>query len=120
MWNGETWQTVFAALLQPLPLIVIMLGMGILFFIAFVAGMAHSSRKYSRKNMPDQSRDKIDELSLRLHDSEAERTRCVAENRVLWARYRALVALSTKPLEFEQEQQLVENESRLKILRAKR
>jgi hypothetical protein len=116
MWNQETWQAVFHALLQPLPLIVIMTSQGILFFIAFVAGLAHGRRKYSRKNMPEQSRQRIDELALRLHDSEAERIRSVAENRVLWARHRAMVGLATKPLEFEQERQLLATEKPLQLV----
>ncbi len=113
MWTAETWQEVFAALLQPLPLIVILLGRGILFFIAFASGLAHAAAKYSRRNMSEESRKKIDQLSLRLHDAETESTRCLAENRVLWARYQALVALATKPLEFDQERALLEIDLRL-------
>ncbi len=119
MWQAD-WQTVFNAILQPVPLIVIMLGQGILFFVAFAAGLAHATRKYSRKNMPEESRQAIDELALRLHDSEAERLRSVAENRVLWNRHRAMIGLATKPLEFEQERQLLETEKPLHLLKAKK
>ena len=67
--------------------------------------------------MPERSREKIDELALRLHDSEAERIRCVAENRVLWSRYQALVNLAMKPLEFEQERRLLETEPLLRMVK---
>lgn len=119
MWAAD-WQTVFRAILQPIPLISIMLGMGILFFVAFALGYGYGARKFSRKNMPAESQRTIDELALRLHDSEAERVHCKAENRVLWARHNAQVCLATKPLEFEQERLLLETEIPLKIVKAKR
>lgn len=74
----------------------------VLLCAAYAAGRIYGARHYSRKNMPARAKEKIDELALRLHETETEAERLAAENALLWRRVNGLAAQANRPLDIEQ------------------